>query len=379
MNFVALQMLLGDRAKYFGLIFAIAFSSFLMAHQSSIFCGLMIRTTSQIIDVKDAPIWVMDKKTQYIDEVKALTDDDLYRIRGVPGVEWAVPLFKGLPRAKSADGKFRVVILMGMDDATLVGAPRDMILGSIENLRQPDAVIIDKAGYLFFFPNEPLALGKTLEMNDRRVNIVGICNSSAPFQTFPVLYTRYSQALGYVGRERNLLSFVLARPQPGVSVSEVCRRIAAATGLKADSGEQFAWETIQYYLKNTGIPVNFGITVMIALVVGTVVAGQTFYLFTIENLKQFGALKAIGVTNWRITGMILLQAFVVGAIGYALGMGMCAAFFEITKSNIQLRGFYMLWQIMAGVAATMFLIVVAASLFSIRRVLVLEPAVVFRG
>ena len=95
MKFIAWQMLTGDKAKYIGLIFAIAFSTFLMSHQISIFFGLMNRTASQIDDVQDATIWVMDAKTQYVDEVKALTDQDLYRIRGVDGVQWAVPLFKG--------------------------------------------------------------------------------------------------------------------------------------------------------------------------------------------------------------------------------------------------------------------------------------------
>jgi putative ABC transport system permease protein len=123
MNFVALRMLTGDRAKYVGLIFAIAFSTFLLENQSSIFAGILKRTTSQILDVTDADIWVMDKKTLYIDEVKALTDNDLYRVRGVPGVLWAVRLFKGQPRAKALDGTFRVVIMLGVDDASLVGAP----------------------------------------------------------------------------------------------------------------------------------------------------------------------------------------------------------------------------------------------------------------
>jgi len=92
MNYVSWQMLTGDRAKYLGMIFAIAFSTFLMSHQTSIFVSLMNRTTSQITDVRDAHIWVMDAKTQYVDEVKTLTDQDLLRIRGVEGVEWAVPL-----------------------------------------------------------------------------------------------------------------------------------------------------------------------------------------------------------------------------------------------------------------------------------------------
>ena len=143
--------------------------------------------------------------------------------------------------------------------------------------------------------------------------------------------------------------------------------------------KDFGWQTIRYYIAHTGIPVNFGITIMIALVVGTIVAGQTFYIFTLENLKQFGALKAIGVTNWRITGMILLQALMVAVIGYSIGIAMTAAFFEITKSNLDLRGFVLFWQIAAGTGAVVLFIVMAASLMSIRRVLVLEPAVVFRG
>ncbi len=379
MNFVAVQMLLGDRAKYLGLIFAVAFSTFLMSHQSSIFAGILRRTTSQILDVPDAKLWVMDRKTQYFDEVKALTDDDLYRVRGVSGIEWAVPLFKGLPRAKAFDGTFRVVIMMGVDDATLVGAPRSMVLGSIDGLRQPDAVIVDRVGYEFFFPGQPYALGKTLELNDRRATIAGIYNSSAPFQNLPVFYTRYSQAINFVGRERNLLSFVLAKAAPGISDAEAVRRIEAATGLRAATASDFGWQTIQYYIAHTGIPLNFGITIGIALIVGTIVAGQTFYIFTLENLKQFGALKAIGVTNWRITGMILLQALMVGAIGFSIGIGMTAAFFESTKNVLDLRGLNLPWQIAAGTGAAVFIIVILASLMSIRRVTTLEPAVVFRG
>ncbi|MFQ3589812.1 MAG: ABC transporter permease [Chloracidobacterium sp.] len=341
----------------------------------------MNRTRSQIKDIPDADVWVMDKETQYIDEVAALTTNDLYRVRGVPGVAWAVRLFKGNPRVRAADGRFRTVILMGLDDETLVGAPRRMLVGNIEDLRRPDAVIIDRAGFYFFFPNTPLSIGQVMEMNDRRVTIVGICEASAPFATFPVMFTRYSQAVNYVGRERNALSFVLVKAAAGTDVSDLCRRISAVSPkLKAMTGYDFEWATIRYYIRNTGIPVNFGITVMIALVVGTVVAGQTFYIFTIENLKQFGALKAIGVTNLRIVGMILLQALLVGIIGYALGMAMCAAFFDLTRdAAIQLRGFILLWQVAVGTAGVVFFIVLLASLLSIRKVLFLEPAIVFRG
>jgi putative ABC transport system permease protein len=381
MNWVALQMLTGDRAKYLGLIFTIAFSSFLIAQQISIFAGIMNRTRSQILDVPDADVWVMDPATQYFDEVYSLKDSDVDRVRGVPGVRWAVPMFKGQPRAKAPDGRFRVGILLGLDDATLAGAPekRKMLLGSIESLRDPEAVIIDQAGYHFFFPGQPLALGKTFEMNDHRAKVVGIVDASAPFTTFPVFYSRYSEALNFVGRERKLLSFVLVKARAGENVAELTRRIQSATGLRAMTGDQFGWMTIMYYIRNTGIPVNFGLTVLIALIVGTVVAGQTFYIFTIENLKQFGALKAIGTSNGRLVGMILLQATVVGLIGYALGMGLTAGFFSVTSHRDATRGIVLLWQVMAGSGAVVMFIVLVASLLSIRRVLVLESAIVFRG
>jgi putative ABC transport system permease protein len=379
MNFVALKMLTGDRAKYLGLIFTIAFCTFLLENQTSIFAGILKRTGSQIADVTDADIWVMDPKTEYFEQTKALKDTDLTRVRGVDGVQWAVKLFKGNPVARTLDGKFAVSFCMGLDDATLTGAPRKMLLGSWESLRAPDTVVVDKAGYILLFPGQPLELGRTLELNDHKVTIVGISDASSPFLSWPVMHTRYSEAINFIGRERTQLSYVLVKPQPGVDAIELCRRIEAQTGLRARTNDQFRWDCIGYYLKHTGIPVNFGITIMIALIVGIVVAGQTFYLFTVENLKQFGALKAIGVTNWRLVGMILLQALTVGLIGFSLGTGMAAEFFNFFSKQIATRGIILMWENVVLTGTCIALVMVLASILSLRRVLVLEPAMVFRG
>ena len=378
MNFVALRMLTGDRAKYLGLVFAIAFCTFLLENQTSIFAGILSRTGNQILDVTDAEVWVMDPQTKYFEETKALKDTDLLRVRGVPGVEWAVRLFKGGPVARTTAGRFSQCVVLGLDDATLVGAPRKMLLGSWERLREPDSVVIDKAGYILLYPNEPLELGRVLEMNDHLVRIVGISDASPGFVSFPIIHARYSNAVNFQGRERSQMSFIVTRPQDGISPGELTRRIAEQTGLRARTTDEFRWDCIKYYLANTGIPVNFGITIAIALLVGTVVAGQTFYLFTVENLKQFGALKAIGVSNSRLTGMVLLQAFTVGAIGFAIGTGMASVFFEVTSQKLATRGIILMWENVALTGACIFFVVIVASILSIRRVLVLEPAAVFR-
>lgn len=378
MNWVAWKMLTGDTTKYLGIVFGVAFGSLLIAHQSSIFVSIMRRTVSQIVDVPDADVWVMNEHVESVDELRGLPETEVNVVRGVPGVEWAVGLYKGMVTARQRNGLHRQVILIGLDDSTLTGAPREMVLGNLADLRQPDAILIDKAGYTYLFPDQPFKLGATLEINDRRAVIVGICKASAPFQTFPVLFARYSVATQYAPPERNVMPLVLVKAKPQTDPVLLCRDIEQRTGRLALTTSQFAWKTVGYYIKSTGIPVNFGITVALGFIVGTAIAGQTFYLFTIENLKQFGNLKAMGVTNWRIIQMILLQASIVGLLGYGIGIGLSAGFFELTKDITHLAGFQTPWQVALLTAVAVAFIVVLSSLLSIRRVLVLEPAVVFR-
>jgi putative ABC transport system permease protein len=380
MSWIALKMLIGNRGKYYAIVFGVAFACMLMAQQASIFVGLMRNTTSQIRDIGGANIWVMDPSVEFIDDVTPMPDNALYRVRGVPGVSWAVRLYKGLARAQFHEGNFKQFIVLGLDDDTFVGAPQEMLLGSIADLRRPDAVILDEYGYKYLWPDQPLRVGQTFEMNDHRCHVVGICRTSPTFQTFPVVYTRYSQALNYAPQERRSLSFILAQSQPGTSSAAVCDRITERTGLVAMSQKSFMWMTINYYMRRTGIPINFGTTVMLGFIIGAAIAGQTFYLFTLGNLKQFGTLKAMGVSNLRLIGMVLLQGIFVGVIGYCIGMGL-AALAELAMEHT-IKGvppaFYMVWHIPAGTAIAVALIVIGTTLFSLRRVLVLEPASVFK-
>jgi putative ABC transport system permease protein len=372
-------MLTGDRSKYLGLVFGVTFATLLMTQQVSIFMGILTRTGNQILDVRDAEIWVMDNRVRYLDEAPGLQDIDLMRVRGVPGVAWAVHTYKGVLRARLENGNTRNVRLTGLDDETLVGAPQKMLVGSIGDLNRPDAVIIDSSGYEYMWGQEPFEIGRTFQLNDRRAVLVGVCKVEQPFFSDPIVYARYSQAARYVPRERSLMNFILAKPGKGVDAVDLCRRIEEQTGRMALTRHQFFWKTVNYFLGSTGIPVNFGITIALGFIVGAAVTGQTLYLFVIESLKQFGALKAMGVPNSGILRMVLLQALLVGGIGYGLGVGLTAIFFIATGNITHLAGLHMTWAAFLGTGAAVVLIVVATSVISARRVLALEPAVVFRG
>jgi putative ABC transport system permease protein len=379
MNWIALKMLTGNRGKYLGIVFGVAFASLLISQQASVFCGLMRQTCGQIRDIQGADIWVMDPNVQFSDDIKPMADSDLYRVRGVPGVAWAVRLYKGLARSRLEDGNFQQTILLGLDDATLVGAPPNMVLGNPLDLRRPDSVIMDSEGYKLLWPNEEPRIGKRFEMNDHEAEIVGICKASRTFQTFPVVYTRYTQALNFVPKERKTMSFVLADVEAGQSVKEVCRRIEQQTGLRAVTGQQFQWITMWYFLRKTGIPFSFAITVSLGFIVGTAIAAQTFYMFTIENIKQFAALKAMGSSNFTLMSMILLQALLVSVIGFGLGIGAATGVGTLANLPNSRLAFYMPLEVFVGTGVAVVFISVLSSLLSMQRVMRVDPAVVFQG
>jgi putative ABC transport system permease protein len=479
MSWIAIKMLVGDRAKFLGIVIGLTFAAALITQQGSIFCGLMLRTCALISDVTGADLWVMDPGVRFVDDVKPMLESHLDRVRGVNGVKWAVPLYKGNGRAKltfdpgeikaatyppevlkreregpprssspsnvftrgldlfaPASGDFSTppprwydpaevnvvesVVLLGVDDSSMVGAPPGgsvigpgekgrMWVGALEDLRRPESIVIDRVGLRKLFPGchleEPFAdppetdeayvarlrafvkSAPEIEMNDRRAVIVGVCEATRTFQSSPVVYTLYSRAKRFMPMERKMLTFILAQTAEDADGAKlepavVAERIRRATGLGAWTSENFTYRTIKYYLIYTGIPINFGITVFLGFLVGTAIAGQTFYNFTIENIKQFGSLKAMGASNGRIIGMILLQAAVAGALGYGIGVGLSTIFGFKTLDrwgNPTELAYFTPWQLLPITAAAIVFICILASLVSVQRVVRLEPAVVFRS
>jgi putative ABC transport system permease protein len=379
-------MLIGDRGKYLGIIMGLTFASLLITQQSSIFTGLMTRTYGAITDLAQPDIWVMDPKVQFIDDIKPLQDTELFRIRSVPGVAWAVPLYKGLLKARLEDGNYQICNVLGLDDTTLIGGPPVMLAGSLSELRRQDAIIVNDVGANTRLAKPspvpggrpvPLRIGDTLEINDHRAVVVGICRVSRTFQSQPVVYTTYSRATTFAPRERKLLSFVLVKAQAGLDPQSMTRRIREQTGLAAHTSQEFKDLTYDYFMKYTGIPINFGIAVGLGFLIGTAIAGQTFYNFTLENIRYFGTLKAMGATNGILLRMILLQALLVGSLGYGLGVG-GASLFGYLLGGTELS-FRLTRELLVFAGTAIGLIIILSALISIRKVMRLEPAIVFKG
>jgi putative ABC transport system permease protein len=378
MIWIAIRMLTGDRQKFFGLVFGIAFSTLLITQQLTIFVNLLERGASGVFNVDAADVWVMDRVSRTTDVNFPMPSTALDRVRSVPGVAWAVPHLRAGASVRTKEGDLEGVSVIGVDDTTLIGLPKGMVEGSRAVLEQPDTVVIDDVGATRMFAQGDSPIGERLELNDQRAVVRGIADAMPSFTSQVTLYTTYSQALNYVPGTRNRMSFVLVRSADGVTPAQLTERIERQTGLRARTREQFAQDGIDFIIENTGIPLNFGITVVLGFVVGVAIVGLTFSLFIRDNIKQFGALKAIGVRNGKLARMVAAQAGLVGMIGYGLGVVGTVAFIWGFSSNPTFKGFYIPWQVPLLSLAAVTIIIALTGWLALRNVFKTEPAAVFR-
>jgi putative ABC transport system permease protein len=379
MNHIALKMLIGDKGKYLMLVAGLTFAALLMTQQSAVFFGLLNWTTSHIRNFR-ATIWVVDRKVEQANELKALRDTDVNRVRSVTGVKWAVPLYASVHSAKLNDGNFKNILLVGLDTSTLVGRPAEMISGNLADIRLPNSVVVDDLAVqrLSIGRAQPLKVGDSFEINDKEARIVGICKASRHFFGYPYVYSTYDQALLFAPKQRKMLSMVLVEPAAGVSAPEVARRIERETQLRAYTEDEFFWKTIWWYFKNTGIPFSFGTTILLGFLVGVAICGQTFYTFVLENLRHLGALKAMGASNWTLARMVVLQAWTVGVIGYGIGLGLTVMFGQAVVKKGQ-PPFLLPYQLPLATFIVIMLICTLSAFIGILKIRKVEPAIVFRG
>jgi putative ABC transport system permease protein len=395
MIIIALKMLLGDRAKYFGLLFGITFTSFLVTFAASYFGGMMTRSFALIAEIP-ADVWVMDPAVVAVDRTINLPTSALNRVRNVEGVRSAVPLALATADARFPNGRFQSIQVIGVDDATLTGVPLMIRGATAAVLRTPDAVIMDDGGSRgkldtpseradqwphgkphLDVPMRPLAIGDELLINDTRVSVAGRSKALPRFPPRPLLFTTFSSAERILLPERRRLTFVLATAAPGVDPRTLATRIEAATNLRARSSVDFKADTVRWMIANSE-DVGDAVTMLaIAMLVGFGVTGVMMFMFTNENLKYYAVFNAMGATARQIVVMVFAQAAICAILGAGLGFGLSVIAGEIfTMYNFPFR---LMWfaPVVGGTAVV--LVSIGAAALSMRPVLNMQPASFLAG
>jgi len=366
---IALRMLIKNAAKYRVIILGISFASFIITQQTGTFISILTRTYNIVSDIPEADIWITDPHLIYLNDAIPLKSVHLEQMRSLKEVRWAMPLTREFGEIILPNGSYQNSLMLGIDNATLIGAPPEMIEGKIEDLKTPDAVIISKIGL-----RTRLKINDVITINKRRAKIVGFCKPSRTLFTVPVVYTLYDSSF-YSYINPKLPSLIIIKTKKNVDKQKLCNKIKTQYDLNAYTKKQFKYFIVYYFLFRTGMFLNYAFAVLLGFIIGIAIAGKNFYDFILENLRYLAIFKAMGAGNNILTKMTLVQVLWAGLISWAFGTGF-AAIIGFFMRNTDLS-FKLPWQLyIFSIFATIFICLVTA-FFSLRKVFKIEPASIF--
>ena len=372
---LALKLLLSDRGKFVTLVIGITFSVFLMMLMTSMFFGIIEHSAANIINV-GAKMWVMDPDVQTPQNAIPMPDYVLDAVRSIPGVEYAMPLYVGSGLVHLNTGSYQAATVVGLDDATLFGRP-NLIQGNILDIYRNDGfIVVDDGNYAKL---DSPKIGTTFEINDHRGVITGIARVSiGGLFGLPTLYTTYTRATQDLPSTRYLTSFILVQPKADRDVGPI-EAAVKKLGYLAVTDRQFVQRNDRFYEFQTALGTNILIMTLISFIVGLSIAGETFYMFVLDNLERFGALKAIGAKSGELVQMIFFQSLVVGFLGFGLGVLLSSALIAFGKFRIPNYAAVITYQNLFMALVMVLVISVFSAYLGIRKVIRIDPFSVFRG
>jgi len=370
---IALQNLFHDRVRLAVTLIGVVFSVVLIAIQVGLFIGFA-QTTSAVVDRSGADIWIAGKGTKNVDQAAAFSDRRLYQALGVPGVVSGKRFITHFAMWQRPNGDRQPVLVVGFDPESGLGGPWDVVAGDPADLKSPDTVFIDE------LYREQLGierLGELIEINGRRARVVGFTRGIRSFTLSPYVFASLKSAQGYADLRDDETKFILLRVASGVDPATVRADIAARIPeVDVYTREGFGRATQVYWMLTTGAGLALLTAALLGIAVGVVVVAQTLYATTVDHLKEFATLRAIGASGRYIQAVIIKQALISAVIGYTIGIAIC---FAIVRLAVDAGPAILLpWPLAASVAVVTTIMCIAAGLISIRKVVRLDPATVFK-
>jgi putative ABC transport system permease protein len=372
---IAFKLLVNDKGKFAALLVGITFAVFLMIMMTSMFAGILARSSSTVTNI-GAKVWVLDPAVNTVASSIPMPDYVQDAVRSIEGVKYAVPLYSGGAQVKLKSGVYQSVTVLGLDDASLFGRP-ELMQGKIEDIYAENGFIVVNDAE--FKKLENPKIGDEFEINDHRGVVVGIAkaNTSGLFGV-PTLYTTYNRAITYIPSTRFTTSYILVQPKSSSDIPHIQQEVQKL-GYQALTDDEFIQKISNFYMYQTGLGINVMLMTVISFIVGLSISGQTFYTFILENLEKFGALKAIGAKGHELVSMILFQAGFTAFLGYGLGVGLASLIIMLAKLRMPDYA-AQITNMSLGIAFVMVLIIASISSYiGVRKVIKIEPFDIFRG
>ncbi len=371
---VALRMLVHDRARFVITLAGVAFAVLLVVVQVGLFRGLLANATVTI-EHADADLWVTSKNTPNIDLPHYFSETSVMRVRSIPSVARADNLLVAFIGMQLPTGAEETLIVYGVTNPSQWRLPWAFTEGTTDRIQHGRGMFLDDSATRRF---GSFAVGDRRELFGQRLDIVGRTTGGLSFTTMPLAFVSFDVAQSlepnlYGGRT----AYILVKLQPGADASAAAAEIRHRLPYN-DVYTRDAWaaRTRDYWVSSTGLGMNMGLTVFLGILVGVTVVAQTLYAATLEHVREFGTMKAMGASNAHIFGLIAMQAGTSGVLGYFL------AWPAIYAVRLGARQLALDIALTAPSAVIVFIgavtLCLVASLVTFRKIVSIDPALVFR-
>jgi putative ABC transport system permease protein len=371
---LATKSLLHDKLRFAITVIGVAFAVTLVFVQVGLFLGLMDNASLSIEHI-DADLWVTSHDVQNIDFAHTFPETRINRVRSIPGVARADNLIVWFMNISLPTGAVEGTEVYALEDFERWNIPWNVAEGNLGDLRRGNYFFLDTSAIKRY---GPFKVGEYRELLDTRLKIIGRSVDAKSFTTTPIAFVDYHLAQRLVPSQLDgNTTYILVKLAPGANLravrDEIRRRLPYNDVYTRD---EWATRSRNYWVQSTGLGLNMYLTVFLGCLVGIVVVAQTLYTSTMEHIKEFGTVKAIGGGNADIYKILGKQATIAAIAGFALGAVQAYAIRPlIYKIDLKL---VIPNSLSVAVFIGSIVLCLAASMISFRKVASIDPALVFR-
>jgi putative ABC transport system permease protein len=376
---LALKALLHEKARFVLTLAGIAVSAVLALVEIGIYLGMMGNATA-VIRHTDGDLWVVSRGIQSFDFALPFPEERLHAVRALPEVVGAEKILFNYGFIKLPSGAREQVQFIGFNPDTGVGGPWAMLQGKPGDVKGGRYMILDRTARQRLGSLAPGSLWEVTFHREQSFRLVGLSDGIVSFTTIPIVFLAYHE-LERLFREAGIAgqtSFIVAK------LGERADRARVAASLQQRmkdnevlTREQFIRRTVAYWTIQTGMGMAFFLTALLAVLIGSAIVGQTIYASTVQYLREYGTLKALGAENADIYRVIQIQA----ALGAAGGFALAAALVLAGRKGIEAAGvpLYLSPTLFAAVFCVFLAACLVSAFFSVAKIRALDPVSVFKA
>lgn len=362
---VGRRFLFADRRRASLTVLGVAASLMLVLILEGIFAGAVDRVT-YYMRTSPADVFVSQAgvRTMHM-SASTLPADTPARVARVPGVAWTAPIAFASGSVAGPRGR-QLSYLFGYDTRTGRGGPNRLAAGRAPGVGE--AVLDEQAAERL-----GIEVGDRFTVMDMPVRAAGFSTGGSSITNTTVFVDLTEFRRIHDAR----VSYVLAGLDEGADPSTVTSRITAeAAGVEAQTREEFAESEARVVTDMSADLLRLMST--IGLVIALAVIALGLMTATLNRLRDFAVLKALGARTPRLAGAVAMQVLLTVVLAAAVATTAALALAWLLPLAAPAVQISITAVAVLQTATTALLVGMLAALWPLRRIASLDAATAFR-